>query len=250
MCGICGMIDLTRQGRADLTQVQRMADTIRHRGPDGEGFYSSPDVALGMRRLSIIDVGGSNQPLYNEDHTIALVFNGEIYNYRELRDLLKHHNHILNTEGDGETIIHLYEEYGLNLFSHLRGMYSFALCDSNTGRLILAVDHIGMKPLYIHESNGKLLFASEAKALFSDPTVPRRLNLDLLDTYLSFGFMIVGLATFHHRTRGKAWRPVVLWLVYVAIILFAFLLFVFMVFGLFDTSRGAPISKIPNADNQ
>lgn len=201
MCGICGMIDLAGQGRADLTQVQRMADAIRHRGPDGEGFYNSANVVLGMRRLSIIDVGGSNQPLYNEDHTIALVFNGEIYNYRELRELLKRHNHILNTEGDGETIIHLYEEYGLNLFSHLRGMFGFALWDSNLGRLILAVDHIGMKPLYIHESNGKLLFASEAKALFSDPGVPRNLNLDLLDTYLSFGFMIDGETLFEDVSR-------------------------------------------------
>ena len=190
MCGICGMMDLNRQGRADSGLVRQMADVIRHRGPDGDGFYDSSDVALGMRRLSIIDVAGSDQPLFNEDRSIAMVFNGEIYNYRELRDQLKRRNHILSTEGDGETIIHLYEEYGLNLFAQLRGMYGFALWDSKAERLVLAVDHIGMKPLYLHERDGKLLFASEAKALFADPSTPRRLNLDVLDTYMSFGYMI------------------------------------------------------------
>ncbi len=167
-----------------------MADAIRHRGPDGDGFYDAPDVVLGMRRLSIIDVEGSDQPLYNEDKSIAMVFNGEIYNYRELRDQLKRRNHILQTEGDGETIIHLYEEYGLSLFSHLRGMFAFALWDSKAERLVVAIDHIGMKPLYLHERDGKLLFASEVKALFADPATPREINLDVLDTYLSFGYMI------------------------------------------------------------
>jgi asparagine synthase (glutamine-hydrolysing) len=190
MCGICGTIDLKHEGRADAALIRQMADLIRHRGPDGDGFFDSPDVALGMRRLSIIDVKGSDQPLYNEDRSIALVFNGEIYNYRELRQQLKRRNHIFWTEGDGETIIHLYEEYGLNLFSHLRGMYAFALYDSRRQRVVLAVDHIGMKPLYLHEWDGRLHFASEVKALLADPGVPRELNLDVLDTYLSFGYMI------------------------------------------------------------
>jgi asparagine synthase (glutamine-hydrolysing) len=190
MCGICGLIDLDGQDRADPALVHRMAETIRHRGPDGDGFFHAPNIALGMRRLSIIDVRGSDQPLTNEDRSIWLVFNGEIYNYRELRDQLKRRNHVLKTEGDGETIIHLYEEYGLNLFNHLRGMYGFALWDARAERLVLAVDHIGMKPLYLHEREGKLLFASEAKALFADPETPRRLNLETLDTYLSFGYMI------------------------------------------------------------
>jgi asparagine synthase (glutamine-hydrolysing) len=190
MCGICGLIDLTGQHRADPALVKGMADLIRHRGPDGDGFYTAPDVALGMRRLSIIDVAGSDQPLYNEDRSIALVFNGEIYNYRELREGLIQRGHVPHTAGDGETIIHLYEEHGLDLFRHLRGMYAFALWDSNAGRLVLAVDHIGMKPLYLHERDGRLLFASEAKALFADPGTPRGMNLDVLDTYLSFGYMI------------------------------------------------------------
>ncbi|MBN8621260.1 MAG: asparagine synthetase B, partial [Anaerolineae bacterium] len=129
MCGICGITDLHGQHRAEPALVRHMADLIRHRGPDGDGFYDSADhnTTLGMRRLSIIDVQGSDQPLYNEDRSIALVFNGEIYNYRELREQLRRRNHTFWTEGDGETIIHLYEEFGLNLFNHLRGMYTFAL---------------------------------------------------------------------------------------------------------------------------
>jgi asparagine synthase (glutamine-hydrolysing) len=201
MCGICGLIDLTRSGRADPALCRRMADQIRHRGPDGDGFYDAPNVSLGMRRLSIIDVRGSDQPLYNEDRTIAMVFNGEIYNYRELRDLLKRRNHILNTEGDGETIIHLYEEYGLSLFNHLRGMYAFALWDTKNDRLLLAVDHIGMKPLYLHQRDGRLHFASEAKALYADPQTPREINLDTLDTYMSFGYMIGAETLFAGVTR-------------------------------------------------
>ncbi len=188
MSGICGIIDLTRQGRVDAQLVQHMAALLRHRGPDSDGFYDATDVSLGVRRLSIIDLKGGDQPLFNEDHTVALVFDGVIYNYRELRDMLRRRNHILNTESDGETIVHLYEEFGLGLFSHLRGMYAFALWDSHSGRLVLAVDHIGMKPLYLHERDGKLFFASEAKALFADPATPRRLNRDSLDSYLRFGY--------------------------------------------------------------
>ncbi len=202
MCGIAGQVDLTGQQRAALAQVRAMCDRITHRGPDGAGYYVAPGgdpacapCVTGMRRLSIIDVQGSDQPLYNEDHSIALVFNGEIYNYRELRADLQARGHSLRTAGDGETIIHLYEEYGLALFSHLRGMYAFALWDVRSNRALLAVDHIGMKPLYLAERDGLLSFASEVKALFaapaggSAPAVPR-LNLAVLDTYLSFGYMI------------------------------------------------------------
>ena len=184
------MVDLAGQGRADPALVRRMADRIRHRGPDGDGFYDAPDVALGMRRLSIIDVAGSDQPLYNEDGSIALVFNGEIYNYRELRADLMRHGHVPHTAGDGETLIHLYEEHGLRLFDHLRGMYAFALWDSRARRLLLAVDHIGMKPLYLHERGGMLCFASEVKAFCADPDMPRGLNVHALDAYLGFGYMI------------------------------------------------------------
>lgn len=192
MCGICGIVDLRGDGRVDPSIVGRMCALIRHRGPDGDGFYTTPDgsAAFGMRRLSIIDVAGSDQPLYNEDQSLALVFNGEIYNYRELRAELMKRGHRLRTEGDGETILHLYEDHGLELFRHLRGMYGFALWDVPRARLVLAVDHIGMKPLYVTERDGLLRFASEAKALFADERVPRQLHLEALDTYLSFGYMI------------------------------------------------------------
>lgn len=193
MCGICGLFDQQGRGRASLSAVRAMSDAIRHRGPDGDGFYApaeQPDVALGMRRLSIIDVDGSSQPLYNEDRSIALVFNGEIYNYKELRRTLIAQGHALRTDGDGETLIHLYEQYALGMFDHLRGMYAFALWDSRQGRLLLAVDHIGMKPLYLCQHDGMLRFASEVKALLTDATVPRALDRDVLDTFLSFGYMI------------------------------------------------------------
>ncbi len=190
MCGIVGMVDMRGHGRADEARVRQMAAAIRHRGPDGDGFFSTPDVALGMRRLSIIDVMGSDQPLYNEDRTLALVFNGEIYNYRELREGLAARGHRFHTAGDGETILHLYEECGLDLFAQLRGMYAIALWDSTRARLVVAVDHIGMKPLYLHERDGMTYFASEVKALAAVGAPERALNLETLDTYLSFGYMI------------------------------------------------------------
>ncbi len=193
MCGICGVYDLTRQGRTGLAAVRAMCAAIRHRGPDGDGFYApsdQPNIAMGMRRLSIIDVAGSDQPLYNEDRSIALVFNGEIYNYRELRRTLMQQEHTFLTQGDGETIIHLYEQHGLDLFTHLRGMYAFALWDTRAERLVLAVDHIGMKPLYLSERDGVLRFASEVKALLTEPSLPRDLNIEALDAYMTFGYMI------------------------------------------------------------
>jgi asparagine synthase (glutamine-hydrolysing) len=190
MCGICGIYDLTHHQRTDFEMVRRMCGAIRHRGPDGDNFYTTPDVALGTCRLSIIDIAGSDQPLYNEDRSVVLVFNGEIYNYRELRTDLHKRGHVLHTNGDGETIVHLYEECGLDLFAYLRGMYAIALWDANRELLVLAADHIGMKPLYLHEQDGLLRFASEVKALYTDPSIARDLNLNVLDTYLSFGYMI------------------------------------------------------------
>lgn len=191
MCGIAGIVD-QRGGRVESARVRAMCDAIRHRGPDGDGFYDHPDgsASIGMRRLSIIDIDGSDQPLYNEDRTIAMVFNGEIYNYRELRAELIKQGHHLTTDGDGETLIHLYEQHGVDgMFRQLRGMYAFALIDTARKRLVLAVDHIGMKPLYYAEQNGFLYFSSEVKALIAGGILPR-LNPTVLDTYFSFGFMI------------------------------------------------------------
>jgi asparagine synthase (glutamine-hydrolysing) len=190
MCGICGVYDLTGAGRVDPALVRGMCARIRHRGPDGDGFFDSPNAVLGMRRLSIIDVAGSDQPLFNEDGSLALVFNGEIYNYRELRAALLERGHRFRTGGDGETILHLYEEHGLDLFRYLRGMYAIALYDAAQHRLVLSVDHIGMKPLYLWEQDGLLHFASELKAFTADPAFTPRLNLDALDTTLSFGYPV------------------------------------------------------------
>ncbi len=202
MCGIVGMFDLTGHGRADGSIVRAMAAAIRHRGPDGDGFYESAsgDLATGMRRLSIIDVAGSDQPLFNEDGQIALMFNGEIYNYLELRAALIGQGHRFRTEGDGETLIHLYERDEYEMFSALRGMYAIALWDEARSRLVLAVDHIGMKPLYVHEAGGMLRFASEVKALLVDPAVRAEIDESLLDHYMTFGYR-VGVETLFKGIR-------------------------------------------------
>jgi asparagine synthase (glutamine-hydrolysing) len=194
MCGIAGLLDLRPGGHADPGLVRAMTRRLVHRGPDGEGFFawpaSSPRVGLGIRRLRIIDLATGDQPIFNEDGSIAVVCNGEIYNYRELRAELEAQGHAFRTRGDTETLVHLYERDGLDLFRRLRGMYALALWDGRAERLVLAVDHVGMKPLYLAERDGRLRFASEAKALFADADLPRRLELSTLDTYLSFGYML------------------------------------------------------------
>ena len=200
MCGIVGIFDIRLNGRADPARVRSMALAITHRGPDGDGFFQWPleqshsgaNLAMGMRRLSIIDLNTGDQPIFNEDRTIALVFNGEIYNYVELREQLEKLGHTFYTHTDSETLVHGYEAWGLDLFDHLRGMYAFALWDAPNERLLLAVDHVGIKPLYFAEADGQLFFASEAKALFVAKQVSCRLNLEALDTYLTFGYMIGG----------------------------------------------------------
>ncbi|MBN1966059.1 MAG: asparagine synthase (glutamine-hydrolyzing) [Anaerolineae bacterium] len=190
MCGITGQIDLNGRDRIDPALTRAMTARILHRGPDGDGFFDAPGVSLGMRRLSIIDVAGGDQPIFNEDDSLAIVFNGEIYSYVELREHLIAQGHTFSTQTDTETVIHLYEQHGLDLFDHLRGMYAFALWDARLGRLLLAVDHIGIKPLYLAEHDGRLLFASEVKALLADTALDAAPNLDALDTFLSFGYLL------------------------------------------------------------
>lgn len=181
-----------------------MAQAITHRGPDDDGYYhwpaSAPNLAMGMRRLSIIDLKTGAQPLFNEDSSVAVVFNGEIYNFVELRRELEAAGHRFRTQTDTETIVHGYETWGLDLFAHLRGMYAFALWDAPRERLVLAVDHVGVKPLYLAERDGQLAFASEVKALLVDTRLPRRLNLETLDTYMTFGYMI-GAETLYEGVR-------------------------------------------------
>src|SRR5688500_16607086 len=146
MCGIVGYIGIDDNGAL----VRRMADAIRHRGPDGDGFHVAGPIALGMRRLSIIDIAGGDQPIYNEDRTIAILFNGEIYNYQDLRPGLEQRGHRFRTNSDTETIVHLYEEYGDACLDHLRGMFACALHDMRRDRVLIARDRLGKKPVYYH----------------------------------------------------------------------------------------------------
>ncbi len=193
MCGICGVIHfdgapVTRQ------QLQTMNDRLRHRGPDGEGYLVDGGVGLAMRRLKIIDIAGSDQPLSNEDGSVALIFNGEIYNFQELRRRLEQRGHRFRSAGDGETIAHLYEDYGADALKHLRGMFALALWDKRRGRLLLARDRFGQKPLYTYRDSRVFVFASEIKALLAHPGVPRasRFGTDdvrALADYLSFGYV-------------------------------------------------------------
>jgi asparagine synthase (glutamine-hydrolysing) len=166
-----------------------MCDVIAHRGPDDEGFYQDERVSLGMRRLSIIDLAGGHQPVTNEDGTVFIVFNGEIYNYKELARLLLEKGHQLRTSSDTETIVHLYEEYGSACVHLLRGMFAFALWDTRSQTLLLARDRLGVKPLYYTEANGSLVFGSEIKSLLEHPSVSRTVDREALDAYLTFQYV-------------------------------------------------------------
>jgi len=191
MCGICGVIHLDGKPVTERL-LEAMNNTIAHRGPSGAGYFVDDNVGLGMRRLSIIDVAGSDQPLYNEDESIALIFNGEIYNFMDLRDDLSRKGHRFRTAGDGETVAHLYEEYGTDCFQHLRGMYAIALWDKREKRLLLARDRMGQKPLYYYQDDKLLVFASEIKAILQHPNVPKSSTLDNPDVfaaYLSYGYI-------------------------------------------------------------
>ncbi|MEP6911286.1 MAG: asparagine synthase (glutamine-hydrolyzing) [bacterium] len=193
MCGISGIISRREIGLADAvpvaSRVAAMSRALIHRGPDGSGEYSAPHVILAARRLSIIDLEGGRQPLYNEDRSLALVANGEIYNHVELRTHLERRGHRFSTESDCETIVHAYEEYGLDCVDHLRGMFAFALWDERRRRLFLARDPMGEKPIYLYERDGQILFASEMKALLRSGLVPFELNPTAIDCYFHYQYV-------------------------------------------------------------
>jgi asparagine synthase (glutamine-hydrolysing) len=190
MCGIAGFADaptaapLTRD--AATARIRQMCDVIRHRGPDDEGVWLDEGIALGMRRLSIIDLSGGHQPIANEDGTVWVVFNGEIYNFRELRAELQQAGHRFATSSDTEVIVHAYETWGKDAIARLRGMFGLAIWDTRSRTLILARDRAGIKPLYYAVAGGRLLFGSELKSLLCAPELSRELDLDALDHYLSF----------------------------------------------------------------
>ncbi len=189
MCGLCGVLSVG-QASAPVHEgdLRAMAAAIAHRGPDAEGFYLSPDARLGFgfRRLSIIDLATGDQPMANEDGSVWLVFNGEIYNHGDHRPSLEARGHTYRSHADSEAIVHLYEEYGPDCVHHLRGMFAFALWDARRRRLLLARDRVGVKPLYYTSAPGHLLFASEIKALLAHPLVTPRLDDDALALYLTF----------------------------------------------------------------
>ncbi|HVU46960.1 MAG TPA: asparagine synthase (glutamine-hydrolyzing) [Terracidiphilus sp.] len=185
MCGICGKLEFDGAA-ASLALMREMAATIHHRGPDDEGYYVAGPVALGFRRLSIIDLKSGHQPLSNEDESVWIVFNGEIYNYQELRAFLLAKGHIFKTRTDTEVIVHLYEELGVDCLQKLRGMFAFAIWDSNSRTILLARDRVGIKPLYYCLNNSSLVFASEIKAILADPSIERRMDPELIDRFLTF----------------------------------------------------------------
>lgn len=184
MCGITGFIGSTKNNEET---IKKMSKRIEHRGPDGEGFFLDGDVALAHRRLAIIDLSTGTQPMYNEDESVVIVFNGEIYNYLELKSELKK-KHTFKTKSDTEVIIHGYEEWGSDLPKHLRGMFAFAIYDKKDKSLFLARDYFGIKPLYYAFMNDTFMFASEPKAFLDHPAFEKELNEDLLSAYLSFSF--------------------------------------------------------------
>jgi len=187
MCGISGMVSKTPI--TDLVHVERMQDALHHRGPDGTGKFHDCHVVLAMRRLSIIDLSSGWQPLYNEDRTLVLIANGEIYNFVELRAHLAARGHRFNTNSDCETILHLYEDYEADCVLHLRGMFAFALWDCNRQRLMLARDRMGEKPLYLYEREGQLFFASELKALVKSGLVPFELDPVAVNQYFHYAYV-------------------------------------------------------------
>jgi asparagine synthase (glutamine-hydrolysing) len=189
MCGICGKLNFNRDAVVSEGLLKAMADSITHRGPDDEGYYVSGQIGLGFRRLSIIDLSGGHQPLCNEDGTVWIVFNGEIYNFKELRQLLQSKGHTFRTQTDTEVIVHLYEEYGDACVEKLRGMFAFAVWDQKQRRLLLARDRIGIKPLYYGTTGHSLVFGSEIKAILADPEIEREVLPSTVDRFLTFDYV-------------------------------------------------------------
>lgn len=195
MCGITGFIDLwntsgPRGAEASPNTLDAMCRVIRHRGPDDQGVMLKHGVALGMRRLSIIDLAGGHQPISNEDNSVTIVFNGEIYNYRELQTLLQSRGHRFATNSDTEAIVHAYEEFGPACLDRLRGMFAFAIWDDRHQKLFIARDRVGKKPLYYSVTRGgTLVFGSELKSLLEHPDVERQINPQALDAYFSLGYV-------------------------------------------------------------
>lgn len=196
MCGICGIINHQRDRVVEQHEIQAMCDAIIHRGPDEEGQYLNGPAGLGMRRLAIIDLSSGQQPIFNEDRTAAIVLNGEIYNHLELRRELEARGHLFRTHADTEVILHAWEEYGDSCPTYLNGMFAFAIWDERQQRLFIARDRLGKKPLYYYHDGHRLLFASEIKAILQVPGVPRDIDPQALDHFLTFEYIPAPLSIF------------------------------------------------------
>jgi len=190
MCGISGIVDIRDRRTIDEGLLRAMNDTLVHRGPDGEGFHFEPGVGFGHRRLSIIDLEGGKQPLYNEDNSVVVTYNGEIYNFQELASELKALGHVFRTHCDTEVIVHSWEEWGVDCLSRFNGMFAFALWDRNRQTLFLARDRLGIKPLYYASlDDGQVIFGSEMKAVTRNPAVPKTIDPCAVEEYFTFGYV-------------------------------------------------------------
>lgn len=187
MCGICGFVGENFLFSDEM--LEQMNNALIRRGPDESGAYRSAGIGMAMRRLSIIDIKGGRQPISNEDGTVWVVFNGEIYNYRELRSMLQQRGHQFRTNTDTEVLVHLYEEYGDDFINYLRGMFAFCIWDSNRGRALIARDRLGIKPLFYAQTDGALFFGSEIKALLASGQVQREIDYQALDAYITFTYI-------------------------------------------------------------
>lgn len=195
MCGICGEYNFLHR-RAEKSVIQSMLEVLHHRGPDDEGIYIADSIGLGHKRLSIIDLDTGKQPISNEEGNLQIIFNGEIYNFTELKDSLKKRGHVFKTKTDTEVIIHLFEDYGVKSVEKLQGMFAFALWDEKEKKLFLARDRIGKKPLYYTVTSDACIFASEIKALLKHPGVGRDINISSIDTFLTYQYIPAPLTIF------------------------------------------------------
>jgi asparagine synthase (glutamine-hydrolysing) len=189
MCGIAGKLFLEATARVERSQIEAMLRPITHRGPDARGIYLGGNVGLGHARLSIIDLSTGTQPMTNEDESVWIVFNGEIYNFAALRERLQGKGHVFRSQSDTEVIIHAYEEFGPDCVKELRGMFAFAVWDAKRQRLFVARDRVGIKPLYFCQTGGAFYFASELKAIIADAAVPRKINLPAIRRFLAFNYL-------------------------------------------------------------
>ncbi len=189
MCGICGYINLNKSEPSSETIIKDMVSTLARRGPDDEGLYIKGNVALGHKRLSIIDLETGHQPMYNEDNSIVIVYNGEVYNFPELKKILSEKGHVFSTHSDTEVILHAYEEYGEDCLKRFNGMFALAIWDSKKEKLFLARDRFGKKPLYYTLSDNQFIFGSELKAILKHPSIKKEIDLSALSKYLAYEYV-------------------------------------------------------------